>query len=478
MWSFVDELERVDKLPVYQKHEGIEVGDFVELSDPIRRGSVKFIGATEFSGPAHKIWYGIELKKPHGMSKTDGTVNGIKYFETAVPKTGVFVLRSKIAKVLRSSAYTQLMATLSKVNNLDEFSKKIRKLRRILDSHCISTRGKSEEWSVSVHKGALGSRHHRIPELKFSIELSSIDSEDEELVESPEESKAPIIRARPSSLECVDEDCVDEGIQISMDNLVKPPLGRTESDGGVKSLDVLQKNSIPRGVKSLDVLQQNVIPLSRVSSTIRSEIIEEIQNDPMMMCISEAAKANLNSRASLLNLIADLQRCTNLIDYHLPKVTEQLQKSSSDKIYATNVIQELLKRVQKEQKSTKIRNDFSDRKSLALDDNTEYKADDVDAMVNVMAWMRNNIQVSALVDENDAKMSSMGAAEVRDSLIRILLSVTEENERAPLKEITMKNVLSDNLMSPGQSRSNSRHLVRDLVDVLDVDGGSVAFNMV
>eukprot|EP00495_Collosphaeridae_sp_1-RS-2012_P000240 TRINITY_DN10108_c0_g1_i1.p1 TRINITY_DN10108_c0_g1~~TRINITY_DN10108_c0_g1_i1.p1 ORF type:complete len:100 (+),score=4.99 TRINITY_DN10108_c0_g1_i1:192-491(+) len=99
-------------------------------------------------------------------------------------------------------------------------------------------------------------------------------------------------------------------------------------------------------------------------------------------------------------------------------------------------------------------------------------------MVNVMAWMRNNIQVSALVDENDAKMSSMGAAEVRDSLIRILLSVTEENERAPLKEITMKNVLSDNLMSPGQSRSNSRHLVRDLVDVLDADGGSVAFNMV
>jgi len=456
------DVEKVDKLPVYQKHEGIEVGDFVEISDPIRRGSVKFIGATEFGGP-DKIWYGIMLKKPHAMSKTDGTVKGIKYFETVQPKTGVFVLRNKIAKVLRSSAYTQLMATLSKVNNLDEFSKKIRKLRRILDSHCMSTRGKSEEWSVSVQKGALGgSRHYRPPELKFSIELSSIDSEDEEL-ESPEESKAPIIRARPCSLECVDEDCVDEGIPRPMDNLRKPPLGRTESDGGVKSLDVLQTN---------------VIPLSRVSTTIRSEIIEEIQNDPMMMCISEAAKANLNSRASLLNLIADLQRCTNLIDYHLPKVTEQLQKSSSDKIYATNVIQELLKRVQKEQKSTKIRNDFSDRKSLALDDNTEYKADDVDAMVNVMAWMRNNIQVSALVDENDAKMSSMGAAEVRDSLIRILLSVTEENERAPLKEITMKNVLSDNLMSPGQSRSNSRHLVRDLVDVLDVDGGSVAFNMV
>lgn len=456
----MDEIEKVKNLPVYQKHDGIEVGDFVEISDPIRRGSVKFIGATEF-GP-EKIWYGIELKKPHALSKTDGTYRGIKYFETTVPKTGVFVLRNKIAKVLRSSAYTQLMATLSKVNNLHEFSKKIRKLRRILDSHCMSTRGKSEEWSVSVHKGALGSRPNRIPELKFSIELSSIDSEDEEL-ESPEESKAPIIRARPSSLECVDEDCVDEGIPISTVNLCKPPLGRSESDGGVKSLDVLQKN---------------VIPLSRVSTTIRSEIIEEIQNDPMMMCISEAAKANLNSRASLLNLIADLQRCTNLIDYHLPKVTEQLQKSSSDKIYATNVIQELLKRVQKEQKSTKIRNDFSDRKSLALDDNTEYKADDVDAMVNVMAWMRNNIQVSALVDENDAKMSSMGAAEVRDSLIRILLSVTEENERAPLKEITMKNVLSDNLMSPGQSRSNSRHLVRDLVDVLDADGGSVAFNMV
>jgi hypothetical protein len=462
MWDLVDEVDKLDKSPVYQKHEGIEVGDFVEISDPIRRGSVKFIGATDFGGP-DKIWYGIELKKPHAKSRTDGTVQGVKYFETSTPKTGVFVLRSKIAKVLRSSAYTQLMATLSKVKNLDEFSKKIRNLRRILDSHCFSSQGfssqgRSRDFKALVHKGALGSRPSTIPEVKYSIELSSIDSDEEEL-ESPDESKAPIIRESVMSLPLV-----DESSPMATDNTSKPEFGRSMSDGGVKSLDVLK--------------EENTIPLSRVSATVRSEIIDEIQNDPMMMAISESAKANLNSRASLLNLIADLQRCTNLIDYHLPRVTEQLQKVSDDKIYATNVIQELLKRVQKEQKSTKIRGDFQDRKSLALDSNTEYKSDDIDAMVNVMAWMRNNIQVSALVDENDAKMSSMGAAEVRDSLIRILLQVTEENERAPLKEITMKRVQSDNLTSPGQSRSASRHLVRDLVGDLDVRDGSVAYNMV
>jgi len=430
-WSFVN-VDTLDKHPGYQKHNGVSVGDFVEISEPIRRGTVKFIGATEFGGP-YKIWYGIELNKPYAKSKTDGTVRGIKYFETSRPSTGVFVLRNKITKVIRCSAYEQTN----------------------LDSHCLSTYRISEDFKKRYQKGHTGGQPLTIPEAKYSIELSWVDSEEEDEISESKESKAPIIRTRRSL------EYIDQHSQCSLHSLTEDFIskrGRAPSDWSVKS-------NAPNTGHSM--------PPCRVSTRFRSKILEEIENDPMMMAISEAAKANLNSRASLLNLIADLQRCTNLINYHLPRVTEQLQKASSDKIYATNVIQDLLKRVQKEQKSTKIRDDFTGRKSLALDSNTEYNSHDIDAMVNVMAWMRNNIRVSALMDENDAKMSSMGAAEVRESLIQILLSVTEEKERAHLKQLTMKHVLSDNLMTPGQSRSNSCTFVHDLVESFDDDEESV-----
>jgi len=429
-WSFVN-VDTLDKHPGYQKHKGVSVGDFVEISEPVRHGTVKFIGATEFGGP-YKIWYGIELNKPYAKSKTDGTVRGIKYFETSRPSTGVFVLGNKITKVLRSSANEQTN----------------------LNSHCLSTDRISEEFKKRYQQGHPGGQPLTIPEVKYSIELSWVDSEEEDEISESKKSNAPIIRTRRSL------EYIDQHDQCSLHSSAEDFISKPE------------RAPLYRRVKSDAPHPGHSMP-PRVSTTFRSEILEEIENDPMMMAISEAAKANLNSRASLLNLIADLQRCTNLINYHLPKVTEQLQKASSDKIYATNVIQDLLKRVQKEQKSTKIRDDFTGRKSLALDRNTEYNSNDINAMVNVMAWMRNNIRVSALMDENDAKMSSMGAAEVRESLIRILLSVTEENDRALLKQLTMKHVLSDNLMTPGQSRSNSCTLVRDLVESIDDDEESV-----
>jgi len=446
IWSFVD-VDKLDKYPVYQKHDRVSVGDSVEISDPIRHGTVKFIGATEFGGP-YKIWYGIELKKPWAKSKTDGTVRGIKYFETSRPKTGVFVLRNKIKVVIRRLAYELPLETLSEEKSLDELSMAVLTLRRIVDF--LPSYGKSEEFEKLSQKRFPSGRSLTTPTVKHSISLSWIDSDEEVEVHERQESKTPIIR-NVASLQNINEGCPFSLLTTTED--FKPSIKRTTSDGSVKS------DTLKRG---------DTFPFLHISTTIRREIVEEIENDPMMMAISEGAKANLNSRASLLNLIADLQRCTNLINFHLPKVTEQLQKASADKIYATNVIQELLKRVQKEQKSTKIRDDFTGRKSIRLESNTEYNSSDIDAMVNVTAWMRNNIRVSALMDENDAKMCSMGAAEVRESLIRILLSVTEENERTPLKKLTMQKILSNNLRSPGQSRSSSLHLVQDFVEFVDI----------
>merc|ERR1719461_324092 len=99
-------------------------------------------------------------------------------------------------------------------------------------------------------------------------------------------------------------------------------------------------------------------------------------------------------------------------------------KGKDEKIYPTHVIQELLKRAQAQQKSSKIRKDFTGTKALELEE-SQYSLDEIDQMVDIMAWVRNNLKVSAMVDENDAAMAKMGAREVQGELIRILMSATE-----------------------------------------------------
>merc|ERR1719461_1080042 len=139
-------------------------------------------------------------------------------------------------------------------------------------------------------------------------------------------------------------------------------------------------------------------------------------------------------------MLHDIERCITLIDNHIPEITKIMENHTGEKIHMTNVIQELLKRAQAEQMSHKIINDFSTCKDVSLEENNFYSVEDIHSMVELISWIRNNITASAVTDENDAKMASLGAKEVKSELSAILKkhhsevsdktrSFREENEK-------------------------------------------------
>jgi len=532
MWKLVDESDEDDELA------NIEVGDFVEIIKPRRKGTVMFIGKTHFGEP-NKVWYGLELSRPHSKSRTSGTIGGVTYFQTSRPKTGVFVGLSKIAKVVRKKNAVRL--TKREKKRARQWSKDFAIWRQQRD---IAKQKPSRSRSNMVKKSKLknfsfGAKSVETPYTNKPIEIKKLKSlptwhrykihsnSDSGVSDDDErkESSVEITRGSDSSLVDDDEDTQEKSRELNAISPLSrvaaeqtsspdvfvfeviPPISEKKKKKrlrGRENLRVDVSSSSPRRQRisrrqknDAHMIEENTVyedtlpsvPLRQVvrigdlsptvsfssdnkkegspkSSTMdslqikpehlrliskrrRSTITRKIEEDPMMMCISQNVKQNLDNRAALLKLIVDLQRCVNLVEYHLPKVTAQVDKSSAEKIYASNVIQELLKRVQREQKSTKIRKDFRGIKDVPLTPKSSYTSEDVEAMVNVMAWMRNNIQVSALVDENDAKMSSMGAAEVIQSLLDILLEATDEKEREHLRKLALKKGFStSNLRSP------------------------------
>ncbi|GAA5981749.1 hypothetical protein JCM10908_004588 [Rhodotorula pacifica] len=66
----------------------------VSLSDELsRRGTVRFVGPTEFGAKDGSVWVGVEWDEPVG--KNDGTVDGKRYFETG-PLRASFVRPDKV----------------------------------------------------------------------------------------------------------------------------------------------------------------------------------------------------------------------------------------------------------------------------------------------------------------------------------------------------------------------------------------------
>ena len=65
------------------------VGDKVVVNNKTN-AVIKFIGVTKF---AQGTWYGVELDKPVG--KNNGTVEGVKYFQTSLLR-GLFVQEKQL----------------------------------------------------------------------------------------------------------------------------------------------------------------------------------------------------------------------------------------------------------------------------------------------------------------------------------------------------------------------------------------------
>jgi len=192
----------------------------------------------------------------------------------------------------------------------------------------------------------------------------------------------------------------------------------------------------------IDLMQQ----FENSSEIWEDNVQVELKEDPVLWCLSKDAREQLQNPGQVVEMLHELQRSINLIDRFIPELTSNLSSDKSD-VYMTNVIQELLKRAQESQLSSKIRNDFSSIK-YNLEAQSLYSEEDIEKMVKLIAWIRNNITASAVTDENDAKMASMGAREVQQSLKTLLKIQADMRSKATNNTAAHKNLPREDSSKP------------------------------
>merc|ERR1719173_73954 len=192
----------------------------------------------------------------------------------------------------------------------------------------------------------------------------------------------------------------------------------------------------------IDLMQQ----FENSSEIWEDNVQVELKEDPVLWCLSKDAREQLQNPRQVVEMLHELQRSINLIDRFIPELTSNLSSDKSD-VYMTNVIQELLKRAQESQLSSKIRNDFSSIK-YNLEAQSLYSEEDIEKMVKLIAWIRNNITASAVTDENDAKMASMGAREVQQSLKTLLKIQADMRSKATNNTAAHKNLPREDSSKP------------------------------
>merc|ERR550534_3404498 len=183
-----------------------------------------------------------------------------------------------------------------------------------------------------------------------------------------------------------------------------------------------------------------------MSDLYSQDLQKELEEDFSLFAVSQETREGLNTKHDVQELIFNLQVCINVLKKHIPKVTEVLDvRDENHKVYMTNVIQDLLKRAQEEKLSNKILTDFSGIRKL--DYLSAFTPEDISALVETMAWVRNNLCVAGLTDENDAKMTLMGAEEVQQSLVGILKRLNKKKPKTKimaLQDISQSGMISKN----------------------------------
>lgn len=102
----------------------------------------------------------------------------------------------------------------------------------------------------------------------------------------------------------------------------------------------------------------------------------------------------------------------------------------------TNVIQEILRRVQEQNLSARLRQDFSQHPPIRLERVLDHN--EIAFLVQQVAWICNHVLVAGMSDEADAKMVTLGAKDIQRSLHSILkrLEDAKKNTSPEQRELT------------------------------------------
>jgi len=151
--------------------------------------------------------------------------------------------------------------------------------------------------------------------------------------------------------------------------------------------------------------------------TLPQEALEELADDPTMWLLNPKITSNIKTTADVARVMQHVESTINLIEAYIPNLKELLKDEKKAASYITNVIQELLKRAQKEGLLKRGGHDWTVMHGADLSNVSQR---DIRKMVQAMAWTRNNVRAASVSDANDAKMASMGASEVKHSLKRLM----------------------------------------------------------
>jgi len=440
------------------KSQGISLNDLVELRSPIRQGYIRYIGEIT-SIEENCDFYGVALKgKYSNMGEHNGTFLGTKYF-IAQDNSGVFCKRDEIKKILQRSALSEVETAVNKlpekeVKGLSLFATNIRRLTQLLSLGNVDGLNTTFVKARKETKFTMGD----CPFKPISpLQYITSDETDESLGISPTASFS-----HPSQQETGRHIAIPMGVENEEHRFSGP-----ESEN-IKDANVLEKLSshaceelkdedrqsfaelqVKRKSRFLRITMRNdslgkVLMAHPMSDIYSQDLQKELEEDFSLFAVSQETRKGLNTKHDVQELIFNLQICINVLKKHIPKVTEVLDvKDENHKVYMTNVIQDLLKRAQDEKLSSKILTDFSGIRKL--DYFSAFTPEDVSALVDTMAWVRNNLCVAGLTDENDAKMTLRGAEEVQTSLVGILKRLDKKNpktQRVSLEDINKFGLLS------------------------------------
>lgn len=185
------------------------------------------------------------------------------------------------------------------------------------------------------------------------------------------------------------------------------------------------KPTIPHRLSTLDSPRNYFSPeelgvlLHNYTTSPDPVLQDKIEEHTILYCISMEARERLQSKKNVTELARDLQRVVQLISQDIPAMAEMFDQTTpaDETVYQTHIIQELLKRAQKENLIRSM-DDYSLYKHIELD--KFYSEQDISVLVRTMAWLRNNVKTACVTDETDAKMAMLSAQEIIVALAEIL----------------------------------------------------------
>jgi len=443
------------------KFQGISLNDLVQLGNPIRHGYVRYIGKIS-SIDENCDFYGIELKgKYSNMGKHNGTFLGIKYF-VAQDKSGVFCKRDEIEKILQRSALSEFETALNKlpekeVNGLALFANNIRRLTGLLSF--VNVDGLNTTFEKARKETKFTMRDSPFKSVGLLQNITSHQETGKHMAISEGVENEEHRFSGPESENIKDANVLEKLSSHASEKLKdeeRPSLAERRGTRKNKFLQITMRNDF----------FGEVLAGHSMSDINSQELQNELEEDFSLFAVSRETRNGLNSKHDVQELIFNLQVCINVLKEHIPKVTEVLDlKDENNKVYMTNVIQDLLKRAQEEKLSKKILTDFTGIRKL--DYFSAFKPDDISALVHTMAWVRNNLCVAGLTDENDAKMTLMGAEEVQESLVGIL-------KRLDTKKPKTRNISLEDINESGLLSKKASEALSEQGDVQKIDFETVA----